>query len=366
MEKTNRQQHQQQQQQTKPRVSASVLGTSSVEKEKEDPTPPQSSTQPPRKRSQSDAAALGNGSASPKGMNSSLQTTLIDEHLSPQQFGVVPELRLIITCGHWDHSFRLTSIDTGRLVQSISLHSDVITCLAIAKDFGHYWLVTGSRDCTIMVWEISTTDRDSPIGQTPLHILYGHDENINSVAVNAELNIIVSGSDDGTVMVFNLRDGLYIRSITEGFQNRGPSSTLGVPSLQASSMSSSLSSGSLTSASSTSSASSTPPQFPVAAAIPPQQQQQQNTQCHRRVTWVAVSKEGYILTYSADERILSSYSINGTLIASKTIPERLLAFLVSEDGLVLITGGDSCLVTFRWVRHSAHTFSHMSHVWWYI
>jgi WD40 repeat protein len=54
-------------------------------------------------------------------------------------------------------------------------------------------------------------DRDMPL--TPRCTLYGHDGAVRSVAANAELDTIISGSEDGTILVYSLREGFYIRCI---------------------------------------------------------------------------------------------------------------------------------------------------------
>jgi hypothetical protein len=62
-----------------------------------------------------------------------------------------------------------------------------------------------------------------------------------------------------------------------------------------------------------------------------------------------VTKEGYVVVYVIDEHLLCTYTINGRQVARKDVRERLYAFLPSEDGQVLVTGGENCLVVFRWV-----------------
>lgn len=96
---------------------------------------------------------------------------------------------------------------------------DIITCLAL-DNCGSY-LVTGSRDCTCIVWSIQTSHAGGSSGGTsnipvhaltsqtqmqiqlntqnsftpvPLTTLYGHDDSISSVAIYTELNMVVSGS----------------------------------------------------------------------------------------------------------------------------------------------------------------------------
>lgn len=210
----------------------------------------------------------------------------------------------MFSCGHWDHSFKATSLETGRLMQSVTAHKDAVTCLTLATDVGHTWLVTGSRDCTLMIWDV-ITNGDLPLGNgTPSRILYGHDDAVSCVAVNTELDVVVSGSDDGTVIVHSLREGTYTRTILIGV-----SPTTRQPSTSGDTSSS-----------------------------------------RRRVHWVCVTKEGYVVVYVIDEHLLCTYTINGRQVARKDVRERLYAFLPSEDGQVLVTGGENCLIVFRWVR----------------
>jgi WD40 repeat protein len=281
-----------------------------------------------------------------------------DEHLSAHMFAFIPETKLLFSCGHWDNSFRVTSTETYKLVQSVTQHSDVVTCLTIAKDFGHYWLVTGSKDCTLMVWEI-LNDKENPFGSNPLHILFGHDDAVTCVAVNAEFDLVASGSEDGTIILHNLRDGLYIRSIINDMslisqqikqQNYTPLSNSGSavfvsPRIFSPRFESNTDFDVLnTSGSTTANDGLTTPRGQTNSNA-----EATNVQHKKKVNWIGISKDLYIVTYSADDQLLCTYSLNGNLIRTKFIVETLLAILISEDGKVLITGGNSCLVVFRWV-----------------
>ena len=244
--------------------------------------------------------------------------TLLVAHLSAQQFAFLPKSKLLFTCGHWDHSLRITHAETGNLVQSVRQHKDVTTCLALAKDFGQCWLVTGSRDCTLMVWDVDI-DQSRPLKTQPQYILYGHDDSITCVAINPELDIVVSGSDDGTVIIHNLREGSYLCSIAV---SKGLSST----NQKELSRSTNCSPCCL---------------HPVGGGVQSPQRQ--------KISWVGISKEAFIITYSADKQTLSTFALNGILISSREVSGTLYALILSEDGKVLISGGTSCLVVLRWV-----------------
>lgn len=235
----------------------------------------------------------------------------IDENVSSQLFAIHPTQKILFSCGHWDQTFKVTAFETGRLLQSINAHRDVVTCIFLAVEVGKTWLVTGSRDCTLMIWEVFPS-RDLPLGEgTPLRTLYGHDDCVTSVSVNIELDVVASGSNDGTVILHTLREGSYLRTILVGTSPRN------------------LSDGSIHFDSHSMGTSS--------------------TRFRSRIHWVCITNEGYLVIYLDEERLLYSYTINGRLLASKDVQERLYAFIPSEDGQVLVTGGDNCLVVFRWV-----------------
>jgi WD40 repeat protein len=428
--------------------------------------------------------------------SSSMNSKVQDEHVTGRVFAFLQEASLLFSCGHWDWSVRVTSAENGKLLQILSQHHDVVTCLAVAKDHGSRWLVTGSRDCTIIVWDI-IVDRNQLISVHPIRTLYGHDETVTCVAIHPELDLIISGSDDGTWISHNLRDGKYIRTMgnyevypkwwnnvvnrpegasratagvkqdaieaTPSFQ-AGPKeqpvgrsghtipqistqravSDQSVPvtvSLKPSPSETDLSSISTKedSAGDSSStlqsndataimspfqsikapivttprrvvampplsfepqlspgddgvssvvhggssffsferpATTTPSLHPDAllsdgqtlSATPGETSNingvhQNNSSASNAVTtaalgrgqfwsvtWVGISKEGYIVTYSAEHQRLATFTISGTFIASKKVPEALYAFALSGDGMVLVTGGSACLITFRWVH----------------
>ena len=227
------------------------------------------------------------------------------DHLSCNLFTTIncnTRPQLVFSCGHWDDSFKVTEAISGRLVQSVFYHRDIVTCITGTSDYGQHWIVTGSKDCTVIIWEICL-DKDMPVSPSPLHVLHGHDDPVTCVAVNSEFDILVSGSIDGTLMIHTLRDGVYVRSILLGYH-----STSSIPSISG-------------------------PQV-------------------RRVTMLAISKEGYIIVYSNDGiNLLCTYTINGRLVKMIDAGERLFAMCLSEDGHVVLTGGERCLIAFRWVAN---------------
>jgi WD40 repeat protein len=158
--------------------------------------------------------------------------------LGPQLFAVSGDGDYVVSGGHWDHTVKITSLDTGRVVQSLESHNDVVTCVAMAtlqrplpaivtliRSTGMRRaassegdasavavmdvLVTGSRDATVRVWYVY----GGCATPTPMHVLHGHDDAVTSVSVAPSFGLVVSGSSDGTAICFSLLKGEYIRTI---------------------------------------------------------------------------------------------------------------------------------------------------------
>ncbi|XP_034109719.1 neurobeachin-like protein 1 isoform X1 [Drosophila albomicans] len=155
-----------------------------------------------------------------------------------QNFAVSTDGKLLYAGGIWDNALRVYNLNKGKTVASVTRHLDIITCLAL-DNCGSY-LVTGSRDCTSIVWSIQANQQGGgPTSNIPVHaltgqshmqaitqlntqnsyspkpltVLYGHDDAVSSVAIYTELDLVVSGSLDGTVNVYTLQEGQFVRTL---------------------------------------------------------------------------------------------------------------------------------------------------------
>lgn len=161
-------------------------------------------------------------------------------------------------------------------------------------------LATGSYDTTVMVWEVirfrahekrsrsshsEVSRRDSVIAETPFHILCGHDDVITCLHVSVELDIVISGSKDGTCIFYTLREGRYVRSL----------------------------------------------QHPSGCSL----------------TKLVVSRHGRIVLYADGDLSLHLYSINGKHIASSDSNGRLNCLELSCCGEFLVCAGDQGQIVVR-------------------
>ena len=108
-----------------------------------------------------------------------------DMAVNPKLFILSPNNKVLVTGGHWDNSFRVFSVDRGKLTARNTHHngtpvcyiqvyimitlsllstltlslSDVVTCMALDKAGTGEHLITGSRDTTCVIWQFTNNVR---------------------------------------------------------------------------------------------------------------------------------------------------------------------------------------------------------------
>ncbi|CAF0830697.1 unnamed protein product [Rotaria sp. Silwood1] len=135
-------------------------------------------------------------------------------------FAVSHDAKFVFSGGHWDWSLRVYSLLKSKMTSSLIHHTDIITCLTL--DSTGYILVTGSRDTTCVIWNISLqddhhlnnlNDQESNSFLTPDITLYGHTSEVTCICVSTELDLVISGSLDGTCNIHTVEHGIYIRTL---------------------------------------------------------------------------------------------------------------------------------------------------------
>ncbi|XP_038664837.1 neurobeachin-like protein 2 isoform X1 [Scyliorhinus canicula] len=215
-------------------------------------------------------------------------------NLSPKVLAVSPDGKLLFSGGHWDNSLRVTSLSKGKVTGHIIRHIDIVTCLAL--DHCGIYLITGSRDTTCIVWQVIQQGGFScGLAQKPVQVLYGHDNAVTCVAISTELDMAVSGSKDGTVIVHTVRRGQFMRTL----------------------------------------------KLPCESTLPV------------TIDDLVVGREGQIVVHSSiesgappkDKMFLHLYSVNGKHLASVTLDERVSAMCIVEEFVVL--GTEQCSLEIR-------------------
>lgn len=88
----------------------------------------------------------------------------------------------------------------GRPMATLTGHRDTIRCLAFSPD--SQVLVSGSKDHTLGVWDVSRGLWDSVVGVRE-QLLRGHFGKVTAVAYRADGTLLASGSDDQTIRLWN-------------------------------------------------------------------------------------------------------------------------------------------------------------------
>lgn len=160
----------------------------------------------------------------------------------------------LITCGYWDNSLKVHSVETLREIASSKLgHQGAITCVQQGGATDAHTLITGGVDGTCRVWifeklylasayspepyfadvdseelyvqgaeggaaaSASATAAAANTANSPLvcvHILWGHQSSVRCISYSSVLDMVLSGGEDGRLCLHSVRSGNYLRSIT--------------------------------------------------------------------------------------------------------------------------------------------------------
>ncbi|VDI12757.1 Hypothetical predicted protein [Mytilus galloprovincialis] len=132
--------------------------------------------------------------------------------VEPKLFVVSHDAKLLISGGHWDNSLQVYHLGKVKKINHIVRHIDIVTCVAL--DYCGSHLVTGSRDTTCIIWQIQQQGGFSVnINNRPLQTLYGHEGEVTAVYISTELDMVVSASRDGTVILHTVRRGHYMKTL---------------------------------------------------------------------------------------------------------------------------------------------------------
>ena len=123
--------------------------------------------------------------------------------------------------------------DSFKVVQVVE--SALCSCAAFADSDT---LVTGSTDYTVRLWKLSrggaaASHRDASLNAGLTHIMRGHSAPVSCVAASRAWSLVVSGSRDGSAILWDLNRGVYVRSIWHG---EGPAHAVHLAAIQESSV----------------------------------------------------------------------------------------------------------------------------------
>lgn len=94
------------------------------------------------------------------------------------------------------------------------------TCVNCATFSDAQTLATGGRDNLVLLWRViqgssSTSNPAGPDGPRLKlsHLMRGHRDKVNCIAASKAWSLLVSGSEDSSVIVWDLNRASYVRTI---------------------------------------------------------------------------------------------------------------------------------------------------------
>ncbi|KAL6046069.1 WD repeat and FYVE domain-containing protein 3 [Balamuthia mandrillaris] len=131
-----------------------------------------------------------------------------------------PNATRFVSWNHWDQNLRICSLEQKKVLLVLkTMHDEDVLCAAMTAPAGQY-LVTGGTSSIIKVWKLKRDKNMERIGGkgatmriSLFSFLSGHYDHVLSVAVSKDWNIIVSGSADGTAIIWDLNRARYFKSL---------------------------------------------------------------------------------------------------------------------------------------------------------
>jgi WD40 repeat protein/tRNA A-37 threonylcarbamoyl transferase component Bud32 len=140
-----------------------------------------------------------------------LKTTLTG-HISLVYSVAISSDGQTLVSGSNDKTIKIRNLETGKLKTTLTGHSNWVNSVTISPD--GQTLVSGSNDKTIKIWNLQNDYNINNFTFFPLFLedklkttLTGHTDRVNSVAISPDGQTLVSGSNDKTIKIWNLKTG---------------------------------------------------------------------------------------------------------------------------------------------------------------
>eukprot|EP00467_Chlorarachnion_reptans_P021976 CAMPEP_0114497726 /NCGR_PEP_ID=MMETSP0109-20121206/6488_1 /TAXON_ID=29199 /ORGANISM="Chlorarachnion reptans, Strain CCCM449" /LENGTH=1094 /DNA_ID=CAMNT_0001675147 /DNA_START=324 /DNA_END=3609 /DNA_ORIENTATION=- len=117
---------------------------------------------------------------------------------------ITPDANTVVA-GSWDNSVYVYSVTQGTIVSEGRMHEDAVSSVSLSSER----VVSGSWDGSVKLWALT----ESRIDPRPLLDLHEHDHPVTSVCSDPTARVACSASQDGVVLVWDLRTGKRQRTI---------------------------------------------------------------------------------------------------------------------------------------------------------
>ncbi|XP_018577977.1 WD repeat and FYVE domain-containing protein 3 [Anoplophora glabripennis] len=120
-----------------------------------------------------------------------------------------PTFNKYVAWGFADHSLRIGNYDSDKAVfvseSVIQNNSEILTCVCPSPKL----IVTAGTSSVVTVWEYEARKKSLSIK----HSLYAHTDAVTCLAASPAYNVIVSGSRDCTAIIWDLSRGVFVRQL---------------------------------------------------------------------------------------------------------------------------------------------------------
>jgi WD40 repeat protein len=131
--------------------------------------------------------------------------------------------KTLMSCS-FDKTIRVWEMPAGRLIRTLTGHTDVITSIALSSD--EQVLISGSWDESVRIWDWKTGEQLQRLGghpgavpQGPIHPTYGTTPStptVRCVAISSDGNTIFSGDELAQITIWDRASG----RIHQGFKQK--------------------------------------------------------------------------------------------------------------------------------------------------
>ncbi|CAJ1389268.1 unnamed protein product [Effrenium voratum] len=155
-----------------------------------------------------DGALLASGSADKsikvwQPATASCKATLQGHLLSVSAVAFSADRRRLVS-GSWDKKVCIWDVETASCIQTLHGHTDWVHSVAWSP--GGHQVASASSDHSVRVWDVTAGAVDS--------VLVGHLQTVSSVCFAAN-GLLASGSLDGTVRLWNLKEGVLVARLRQ-------------------------------------------------------------------------------------------------------------------------------------------------------